>query len=29
VRNADATNLMTHLLGLPPVPGSFMRDLLK
>jgi hypothetical protein len=28
VRNADAANLMTHLLGLPPVPGSFMRDLL-
>jgi hypothetical protein len=29
VRNADAANVMTHLLGLPPVPGSFMRDLLK
>jgi hypothetical protein len=29
VRNADAANTITWLLGLPPVPGSFMRDLLK
>jgi hypothetical protein len=29
VRNADAANVVTALLGLPPVPGSFMRDLLK
>jgi hypothetical protein len=29
VRNADAANLVTHLMGLPPVPGSFMRDMLK
>ena len=29
VRNADAANTITSLLGLPPVPGSFMRDLLK
>lgn len=27
VRNADAANLITSLLGLPPVPGSFFRDL--
>ncbi|HEX7506775.1 MAG TPA: alkaline phosphatase family protein [Polyangia bacterium] len=29
VRNADAANLITTLLGLPPVPGSFMHELLK
>jgi hypothetical protein len=29
VRNADAANLVTRLLGLPPVPGAFMRDLLR
>jgi hypothetical protein len=29
VRNADAANTITALLGLPPVPGSFMHDLLK
>jgi hypothetical protein len=29
VRNADAANLVTHLMGLPAVPGSFMRDLLR
>jgi hypothetical protein len=29
VRNADAANLATHLMALPPVPGSFMRDLLR
>jgi len=29
VRNADAANAITWALGLPPVPGSFMRDLLK
>ena len=29
VRNADAANLIAHLLGLPPVPGAFMRDLLR
>lgn len=29
VRNADAANLITHLMGLPAVPGSFMHDLLR
>lgn len=29
VRNADAANLVTSLMGLPPVPGSFMRNLLR
>ena len=29
VRNADAANAITALLGLPPVPGSSMRDLLE
>jgi hypothetical protein len=29
VRNADAANLITTLLGLPPVPGSFMHNLLR
>jgi hypothetical protein len=29
VRNADAANAITALLGLPPVPGSFMHDLWK
>jgi len=29
VRNADAADVITALLGLPPVPGSFMRDLLR
>jgi hypothetical protein len=28
VRNADAADVLTHVLGLPPVPGAFMRDLL-
>lgn len=28
-RNADAANLITTLLGLPPVPGSFMHNLLR
>ena len=27
--NADAANLVTHLMGLPQVPGSFMQDLLR
>jgi hypothetical protein len=29
VRNADAADLIARLLGLPPVPGAFMRDLLR
>jgi hypothetical protein len=29
VRNADVANLVTHLLGLPPVPGALMGDLLR
>jgi len=28
VRNGDAANAITALLGLPTVPGSFMHDLL-
>ncbi|HEY5961352.1 MAG TPA: alkaline phosphatase family protein [Polyangiaceae bacterium] len=28
VRNADAANVLLAMLGLPPVPGSYMRDLL-
>jgi hypothetical protein len=29
VRNTDAANLVTRLMGLPAVPGSFMHDLLR
>ncbi len=28
VRNADAANAVSAMLGLPPVPGSYMRNLL-